>query len=342
MRKFNIYVYVIMLLSSAVVLFAGGQGESKGSKLKVALVTDVGGVNDQSFNQSAWEGLTRAKRDLGITVSYVESTQDADYIPNLQTLVDAKNDLIWGIGFKMGDAIAQMARLNPDQRFAIVDFSYGDKTPANVVGVLFRAEEPSFLVGYIAGKMTKTKKVGFVGGISGFIIDAFDYGYHAGVYYANKNVMVLRQYADSFVDAAKGKSIALQMYVQGADIIFHAAGAVGNGVIEASREQGMWSIGVDRDQNDLAPDNVLTSAMKKVGDAIYLVAKELNNGVWKGGSTLNLGLVDGAVGIAPSSDQHVPADILNEVVEISTKIINGDIKVPNNQSMFEQFVSQQK
>src|SRR5699024_8149122 len=133
-------------------------------EVKVAMVTDEGGVNDQSFNQSAHEGLKEAEKDLGIKVSVAESEQDSDFEPNFETLYDAGNDLIWGIGYKLSDAVLEAAETNPDQKYAIIDFAYED-TPDNVVGVVFEAEQPSFLVGYIAGKMTETGKVGFIGGI---------------------------------------------------------------------------------------------------------------------------------------------------------------------------------
>jgi len=338
--KKNLFVFLILFFVSTFA-FAAGDQEGAEDAIKIAMVTDVGGVNDQSFNQSAWEGLQRARDELGVEISYLESAQDADYIPNLQSLIDGGNDLVWGVGFKMADALLQMAKLYPDQHFAIIDFAYGPDAPSNVVGVLFKAEQASFLVGYIAGKVTETNTIGFVGGIEGAIIDAFEYGFLAGVYIANRDATVLSQYADSFVDAAKGKSIATQMYVQGADIVFHAAGSVGNGVIEAAREQDRWVIGVDRDQNDLAPDNVLTSAMKEVGDAMYKVAKDLKEtGEFPSGGALILGLSDGAVGIAPTSNVHVPADILSEIEEMSQRIVSGEIAVPYNLETFETFKSE--
>ena len=315
-----------------------------GEALKVAMVTDEGGVHDQSFNQSAWEGLQRAEEELGVEVSYQESQQDADFAPNFETLLDAGNDLIWGVGFKLADAVLDAALANPDQKYAIVDHSYGDDTPDNVVGVMFMQEQPSFLVGYIAGKMTETNKVGFVGGIAGDIIWAFDYGYQAGVQYAahelGKEIEILNQYAESFSDVAKGKAIAQQMYQQGADIVFHAAGDVGTGVIEAAKEQGKWAIGVDRDQNYLAPDNVLTSAMKRVDVGVYNVVKDLVEGKFPGGQTITYGLADGgAVDIAPTSNKHVPQEILDEVEELKQKIIDGEIVVPYNQETFEEFMN---
>jgi len=316
--------------------------EKPKSDIKVAMVTDEGGVHDQSFNQSAWEGLQKAAEDFGIEVSYVESQQDADFAPNFETLLDAGNDLIWGIGYKLSDALLDAATNNPDQLYAIVDFSYGDKTPENVVGVVFKAEQSSFLVGYIAGKMTETNKVGFVGGTAGDVIWGFDYGFQAGVQYAakelGKEIEILNQYAESFSDVSKGKAIATQMYQQGADIIFHASGDTGNGVIEAAKEQDKWAIGVDRDQNYLAPDNVLTSAMKRVDVGVYNVVKELVEDNFPGGQTVVYGLEEGAVGIAPTSDKHVPKEILEEVKELEKKILDGEIEVPYNEETFKEFM----
>ncbi len=305
--------------------------------LQVAMVTDVGGVNDLSFNQSAWEGMKRAETDLGTKVSYLESKQEADYAVNLETLVDEGKDLIWGIGFMMGDAMKTAAENYPDQKFAIIDQSYGDETPANVVGVTFKANESSFLVGYIAGKMTKTNKVGFIGGVDFALIREFDYGFQAGVKMANPDCVVLNQYAGSFTDAAAGKSIAEKMYSDGADIIFHAAGATGNGMIEAAKEKGKYAIGVDRDQNDLAPDNVITSAMKRVDNGIYNVIKDLKDGKFAGGTTVTYGLAEGGVDIAPTSDKLVPKEILDEVQALKDKIIAGEIVVPKTEEEFKNF-----
>ncbi len=310
-----------------------GAGEEPAKELKIGMVTDVGGVNDQSFNQSAWEGLQKAKKELGIKPGYQESKQDADYVPNIETLVDGENDLIWGIGFKMADALKEAAENYPDQKFAIIDNAYINEngenvTPKNVIGVTFKAEEPSYLVGLIAGKMTKTNKVGFIGGMKGPIIGSFEYGFRAGVKEANPNAEVVIQYANSFSDAAKGKAIAKQMYQNGADILFHAAGDTGTGMIEAAKEEGKFAIGVDRDQNSLAPDNVITSAMKRVDNAIFEVSKKLSEGTFDGGTTITYGLAEGGVDIAPTSNKNVPEDVLKLVEEYKQKIIKGEIKVP--------------
>lgn len=318
------------------------ENKTDDKQLKIAMITDVGGVNDQSFNQSAWEGLQKADKDLGTKSTYQESHQDSDYVPNLETALDAENDLIWGIGFKLADAVKDAAEENDDIKYAIVDFSYGDDTPDNAVGVVFKQEQPSFLVGYIAAMMSETGKVGFVGGMESEVISAFDYGYHAGVAYANKvadkDVKVLRQYAEAFDDPAKGKAIANSMYQQGADIVFHAAGGSGDGVIEAAKEQDKYAIGVDRDQHDLAPDNVITSAMKRVDVGVYNVVKDLKEGKFVGGTTVVYGLEEGAVDIAPTSDKHVPKEILDKVEEIKKLIIDGEIKVPVDEDSYEEYV----
>ncbi|MBW4827222.1 MAG: BMP family ABC transporter substrate-binding protein [Clostridiaceae bacterium] len=327
----------------------GEENKATDEQLKITMVTDVGGVNDQSFNQSAWEGLQKADKDLGTKSDYQESHQDADFVPNLETALDAENDLIWGIGFKLANAVYSAAEENSDTKYAIVDFSYeGDEknfpdgTPDNVVGVVFKQEQPSFLVGYIAAMMSETGKVGFVGGMESEVISAFDYGYQAGVAYANKvadkDVKVLRQYAEAFGDSAKGKAIASSMYQQGADIVFHAAGGTGDGVIEAAKEQDKYAIGVDRDQNDLAPDNVITSAMKRVDVGVYNVIKDLKEGKFPGGTTVVYGLEEGAVDIAPTSDKHVPKEILDKVEELKKLIIDGEIKVPVDEDSYEEYL----
>jgi basic membrane protein A len=301
------------------------------------MVTDVGGVNDQSFNQSAWEGLQKAKKELDIKASYQESKQDADYPANLETLYDAGNDLIWGIGFKMADSILKMAKQNPKQKYAIVDYSFGDKTPPNVLGVMFKAEEGAFLSGYIAAKMSKTQSIGFIGGMSVPIIHAFQYGYKAGAKFANPKITVIEQYSESFTDAAKGKAIANQMIGKNADVVFHAAGAVGDGVIEAVKEKNKMAVGVDRDQNYLAPKNVITSSMKRVDNAIFSVVKDFKKGIFKGGSTLSYGLKDGAVDIAPTTSKLIPATLLKEVTDLKKKISDGKIKIPNDEKSYAVF-----
>lgn len=319
-----------------------GQKAETTSALNVGFVTDEGGINDQSFNQGVWEGLTKAKKDFGVNTTYVESKDSNAYKPNLETLLDNGSNVIVGAGFKMGDAIIEEAKANPDVKYAIVDVDPQGASD-NLMGIMFKAEEPSFLVGYIAGLTTKTNKVGFVGGQEGNIIWGFEYGYKAGVDYAAKErgtkIDVNSQYIGGFTDVQKAKAIATQMYQQGADVVFHAAGGGGDGVIEAAKEQGKWAIGVDRDQYEMAPDNVLTSAMKNANVAVYNLVKDLNDGKeFKGGQTVYLGLKDeGAVGIAPTSDKNVKKEVLDKIPAVTDKIVKGEIKVPNNKETYAEY-----
>ena len=306
--------------------------------LSIGVVTDVGGINDKSFNQSAWEGLKKAQ-DLGVKPSYLETKNENDYVKNLESVssTGSKRDLIWGVGFIMADAVESEAKKHPGQKYAIIDNSYGNATPSNVVGVTFRENESSFLVGYIAGKMTKTNTVGFIGGVESELMHKFQYGYMAGVRYANPDCRVVSEYAGSFDDAAKGKEIAARMYGGGADIIFHAAGATGNGLIECAKEMGKYCIGVDSDQSFLAPKNVLTSAMKRVDNVVYDVARDLKKGKWNGGATIQYGLAEGGVDIAPTTNRLVPKNILNEVNGLKVKITSGGLKIPETEEEYNKF-----
>ena len=322
------------VVSASLLVGCSGNNESASDdKITVAMITDVAGVNDQSFNQSAWEGLQKAKEELGVEVTYLESKQDSDYATNIETFVDEDVDLILGVGAKLASAIEEGAGLYPNQKFAIVD----EELPSdikNVKSILFNSQEAAYLVGLIAGKMTKTNNVGFIGGMEIPVIDTFKYGYMAGVKNANSNVQIQDQFANSFTDQAKGKAIANQMYGQGADIIFIAGGDVGTGAIEAAKEKNKYAIGVDRDQSDLAPKNVLTSAIKRVDVGVYETVKNLVDGNFEGGTTTVYGLDQDAIGIAPTTKNLVPKDILDYVNEEIEKLKKGGIKVPKDKSEY--------
>ena len=300
-------------------------------KITVAMVTDVAGVNDQSFNQSAWEGLQKAEKELGVEVKYLESKQDSDYATNIETLVDEGVDLILGVGLKLTDAINEGAELYPEQKFVLVD---NESELDNVKNILFNAQESAYLAGLVAGRMTKTNNVGFIGGMELPSIDTFKYGFMAGVKAANPDAEVQSQYANSFTDQAKGKAIANQMYSNGADIIFTCGGDVGTGAIEAAKENGKFAIGVDRDQSDLAPENVLTSAIKRVDVGIYELVKEYKEGIFEGGTTTVYGLEDNAVGIPDTTKNLVSQEILDYVAEQTEKLKNGEVVAPKTEEEY--------
>lgn len=327
------------LLSTAMVASMGAaavvQAEETealdGSAFKVGLVTDVGGVNDGSFNQSSWEGLQRAMEDFGIEANYLESSTDADYIPNIETFVDEEYDLIISVGYMLADATKQAAEANPDTKFAIIDDSTIELD--NVTCLMFRQEQASYLVGYVAGLMTETDNVGFVLGMATETMHQFGYGYCAGVLDANPDATIQQFNANSFADSATGKANAKTAITNGADIVFHAAGATGLGVIEACQEDGVYAIGVDSDQSSIAPETVITSAMKRVDNAVYdsvesLIKDELEGGI----KTYDLSV--GGVDIAPTQDL-LPDDVIAAVEEVKQKIIDGEVTVPATQEEFE-------
>ncbi|MBQ6966552.1 MAG: BMP family ABC transporter substrate-binding protein [Lachnospiraceae bacterium] len=310
------------------------------SEKKIGMVTDIGGIDDESFNQSAWEGLQSLEKDTGVVTTYVESSDSSEYSGNIDKLLERDCSLCWCIGYASADAMLEKAKENPDTSFAIIDSSYGD-TPSNVTGVVFRAEEPSFIVGYIAAAATKTGKIGFVGGITGEIIDQFEYGFRAGVAYASsvygKNVDIDIEYADSFNDEEKGREIGKRMFDEGCDIVYHAAGGVGIGVIEEAVKADKFAIGVDRDQSYLAPKNVLTSAMKLVNVAVERVSKAYLKDEEIGGKTLSFGLTEGAVGI-PENHDNYNDEIYDSALVIEDRIKSGEIDPPANLEEYEKFM----
>lgn len=309
-----------------------GSAESTGEKIKVGMVTDVGGINDHSFNQTSWEGLQRAQADLGIETVYVESRTDADYVTNIESLIDAECDLIICVGFMLSDATRTAAQNYPDQKFAIIDDSANEDLP-NVACLMFEQAQASYLVGLVAGMMTESNTVGFVIGMNTGPMNQFGYGYCAGVLDANPDATILQYNANNFGDAGVGKTAAKDMITKGADVIFHAAGGTGAGVIDGCAEDGIWAIGVDTDQSSLAPATVVTSAMKRVDNASYDIAKAVLEGTYSAGVHV-YDLTSGGVDLAPTQDL-LSAEVLAAVEQAKQDIIDGKITVPDNQADFE-------
>ena len=302
------------------------------SEIKIGLITDVGGVNDGSFNQSAWEGLQRAQADLGIEVNYLESKTDSDYTPNIEQFMDEEYDLIICVGYQLADALRTAAEANPDQKFAIIDDSSCSDLD-NVSCLMFKQEQASYLVGYVAGLTTESNTVGFVLGMENETMNQFGYGYCAGVLDANPDATILQSNANNFADPAIGKTNANNMITNKADVIFHAAGGTGLGVIQACQEAGIKAIGVDSDQSSVAPDTVITSAMKRVDNAVYDSAKSITEGSYAAG-VVTYDLSMGGVDIAPTTDL-LSDDVIAAVNEVKEKILSGDVVVPATKDEFE-------
>ncbi|WP_208558622.1 BMP family lipoprotein [Marinilactibacillus kalidii] len=302
----------------------------------LGMVTDEGGVDDRSFNQSAWEGMQVWAEDNGYSddaVAYFQSNDPQEFVPNLNQAVQAGFDIIYGVGFQLTDAVKDVATANPDQHFGIVDSVVEED---NVVSLNFRDNEAAYLVGVAAAHSTQTNKVGFIGGIAGPVIDKFEAGFVEGVKSVDPSIEVDVQYAESFSDAAIGQQIAAGMYSAGADIIYHASGAVGNGVfteatdrMESGSETELWVIGVDRDQEELGEYDggnlTLTSSLKGVGTAIQIASNETKDEGFQGGENLIYGLAEDGVGV---TEGNMSEEAWTAVQEAQEAIINGDIEVP--------------
>lgn len=249
-----------------------------GKKIKVGLVTDIGGLNDRSFNSLANKGLEDAKDQLGVTGRVITSDSNSDYVPNLTTLAQQKYDLIVGVGFLMADAIGTVAKKFPDTNFAIIDNSWKVKgEPTNVEGLLFAEQEAGYLAGYVAGLYAKDNDVTTVSSVGGQKIppvDKYIAGYQAGAKAANPEVKVLNGYSQDFVDQAKCKELALDQIERGSGVVFQVAGQCGLGALDAAKEKNAQGIGVDADQSFLG-EHILTSAEKKIDEAVLQTIKSV-------------------------------------------------------------------
>lgn len=319
---------------------SGSEGTTEAVDFSLAMVTDVGGVDDKSFNQSAWEGIEAFGKENGLEkgtggYDYLQSASDADYITNINNLVRRDFDIVYGIGFLMEEPIKTIAEQQPDAQLAIID-SIVDAP--NVASVMFKEQEGSFLAGVAAALMSESKQIGFVGGMEIPVIERFEAGFLEGVKAVDPSIKVDVQYTGKFDDAALGKTTANRMYSSGVDIIFHAAGGTGNGVFAEAKERktkdanaNVWVIGVDSDQYEegaVGDTNVtLTSMLKKVGTAVQNIAKETMDGKFPGGTTVTYGLAEEGVGLADSRGA-IPQDVLDKIDEFSKKIASGEITVP--------------
>ena len=294
-------------------------------KVRIGMVTDVGGVNDQSFNQTSWEGLQALDPEV-FEVNYLESKTDADYQTNINTFIDEGYDLVICAGYMLADATREAAGARPAPLFAIIDDSTIDLP--NVACLMFAQEQASYLVGLVAGSVTESKIVGYVQGMVSDSMNLFGIGYITGVLEACPDAQVLQYNVNNFGDIAGASTAAKDMITKGADVIYHAAGGSGIGVISACDEEGIWAIGVDTDQASLAPDHVLTSAMKRVDVASQDISKAVAEGNFTAGVHM-YDLSNGGVDLAPTRD-HIPAEVLETVEAAKTAIINGEKSVPTS------------
>ncbi len=323
------------LFIAAGAVFVRGPAHTAGRGIRVGLVFDIGGKNDKSFNEAAWRGLERARTELGVSVEYIEPSEGADRESAMRSLAARGVDLVIGVGFIFGPDLERLAVQFPNVKFAGIDYSPspGVGTLPNLAGLRFREHEGSFLVGAIAGLLTRTKIVGFVGGMKIPLIRKFEAGYEAGVRYVCPTCRVLGAYAGSepraFADPPLGQELAAAQYGQGADVIFHAAGKTGDGVFAAARQRKARAIGVDSDQFEAAPCCVVTSMVKRVDVAVIDVIKDVIAGEFHGGLH-ELGLAEhGVTFVADERNQLLlPLEVVQRVKAIGEDIVTGKIVVP--------------
>ena len=311
------------------------QPEPEAPKYSFGMVTDVGGIGDKSFNDSAWAGIEKAGKELGVEPKLLQSTKQDDYPPNLGNMAQSV-DLTLAVGFLFEDAMNTSADQYPDKLFGLID-EVVDKP--NVMSVTFKEHEGSFLVGVIAGLTTKSNVIGFVGGMDFPVINKFEAGFIAGVKSANPKAKVLVNYTGAFDDPDKGKEVALTQFQQKADVIFHASGACGIGVIQAADEKDFWAIGVDMDQSAESTKNkVLCSMVKRVDTATYTVIQSYVNNDFKGGAAnaLELGLKEEGVGYSDGG-KNVSAELAAEADKYKDAINGGTLIVPATREDLEDF-----
>lgn len=302
-------------------------GTPQGKKLVIGMVFDSGGRGDKSFNDSAAAGLDRAVAELGVEPKMVDSAKESDYETNLDTLAEQGVDLIIAVGISMEAAVKKAAPKHPNIKFALVDALVDSP---NVRGLTFKEEDGSFLAGYLAGLMTKTNKVGFVGGQEIPLIKKFEAGYAAGARTANPNITVLpSKYTGSWSDADLGKQSAKTLYSQGADIVYHASGGCGRGVFEAAKEANQFAIGVDSDQDYMQEGRILTSMVKRVDEAVFSTIKDVIDGKFSAGQIV-YDLKANGVGLSEMkfTKDIIGAENLKKIEDIKAKIISGEIVPP--------------
>jgi basic membrane protein A and related proteins len=344
MRKSMLSLSALLVAGSMLAACAGAGGSSK---LKIGLVTDTGGVNDKSFNQSAWAGVQKAAKEFNWDAKFIESKQPTDYEKNIDQFATEKYDVIVTVGFLMGDATAAKAIQYPNIKFAIIDNSYfptkgakvcddtkkdcyDDGGLKNVTSLMFQEDEVGFLAGVVAAGISKSGTVCTVAGMEIPPVVKFVTGYESGAKWMNASAKGLHVYVPSFTDPAKGKEVGNSMIDQGCDVVFGAGGNTGNGGLLAAKEKGLAAIGVDVDQYNTYPevkDALVTSATKNVDVAVYEYLKAVNGKTSKAGiATANI--QNGGIGLAPYHDweSKVPDAVKAKVKEATDALKGGSVK----------------
>jgi basic membrane protein A len=333
-----VFATLVALLALSLVLAGCDFGGTDGGGQKVGMVSDVGGIDDASFNQNTWEGLQNAEKELGVQAQYIQSEAQADYEKNITEFAEQDYDLIVTVGFLLGDATAKMAGEYPDINMAIIDFAYDPPIP-NVAGIVFNVDEAAFPIGYLAAGWADLQdpgdpQVGWVGGMQIPPVEQFIVAYEAGVDYYNqqkgKNVQAKGVYVGDFQAPDQGKIQGQSLIDEGVDVIFGVGGKTGNGGLVAAKENGKWGVGVDVDQYFTLPnekDILITSCMKRLDNAVFGVTEAMVNDEFPGGSVYVGTLENDGVGVGPYHDyeDQIPDELKQEVEAIVEGIKKGEI-----------------
>ena len=299
------------------------------SDVKVGLVTDINQLNDRGFNALAFKGMQRAERELGVRGRVLESRSAADYVPNLTALARQGYDLVVAVGYVQGSAVATVSKRFAQTKFAIIDVDQAtlEGKPDNVVGLIFKEQEVGYLAGFLAALTAKREPgrdvVSSVGGVKEPPVDRFIAGYQAGAKEALPAVKLLNGYSQDWDDQAKCKEKAFNQIAEGSRVVFQVAGGCGLGALDAAGERDVWGIGVDADQSFAGPQ-VLTSAIKRVDQAVLRTIRSVVDGRWRGGRNLVFGLKEDGVGLAKLSPD-VPRADSNTVERVRRQIVDGAI-----------------
>jgi basic membrane protein A len=324
---------VIAVAAGGAVASSGSADKASQDAVKIGVVSDVGRFNDRSFNQSALEGLKRAKAQLGAQIRPVESRQTSDYVPNLASLARQGYDLTISVGFLLADSTNTVSKRFPKSNFAIIDYSV--KAPPfkgnkNVQGLTFATNENSYMIGCLAALMAQRdgeKHISAVGGLKLPTVDIFIAGYRAGARRCVPGTVVDINYSQDFVAQDKCKELALNQIARGSKAVFQVAGGCGLGALDAAQERGVWGIGVDRDQSDLGA-HILTSAVKRVDQSVFLTAEAVQKGEFKGGTDAVFNLENEGVAVGKISPK-VPKALVDRMNELKPQLIDGTIKAPS-------------
>ena len=305
-----------------------------GARVRVGLVFDVGGRGDKSFNDASYAGLVRAERELGVSTELLEPASSEDREAAMRLFAARGFDLVVGVGFIFSSDVERVARDFPGVKFTCVDYAPpAGGPPSNVAGLAFHEEQGSFLVGAVAGLTTKTRHLGFVGGMQTPLVRKFEVGYRAGIHAVCPDCVVHAAYAgntpDAFKDPATGKAIAIAEIASGADVLYHAAGATGHGVFEAAHDAGRLAIGVDADQYDEMPGTVITSMIKRADVAVFDTIRATAEGRFEGGMHV-FGVADGAVDYVHDGPHAagLSPEVIARVETLRQAIASGALTVP--------------